>query len=465
MRICFLIPDGIGVRNYLYSDIIPILSKEGHQIILWHSLDPKLIQIAAERLNVPFEQFEFKHLPDNFLVKLVREGARFSRLRRNAKAKQNETIMDNWSGNASSLSGKLLLKGSQIVGSLISSYTSASKLENYGFRQIHKTSRFKFAKDQIKGIKPDLIFCTHQRVFSVTPEIEAAKSLGIPTSTAIFSWDNLPKGRLPFRTDQYLVWSNYMKEEMATYYPDINQESIVITGTPQFDFYYNTGMILSREEFADRFKLDPCKTWVCFSGCDTLTSPNDPKYLFDVANALKNEDDLQLIFRPVPVELPDRFYPVLNSFPSVILANPKWSQGNTWGNFFPLYEDLVDLVNLAFHCKVVLNMGSTMALDFSVFGNLAFYMKYDHENKPKNWSVKSIYKFQHFQSMNGLEAVGSIFSPEEILKKVREGIKNPDNFAPDRMKWYQKVVQHDPKKSASQRVADALMNIIPRREN
>lgn len=465
MRICFLIPDGIGVRNYLYSDIIPILSREGHQIILWHSLDPKLIQIAAERFNVPFEQFDFKHLPDNFLVKLVREAARFSRLRRNAKTKNNETIMGNWSGNASTLSGKLLLKGSQFVGTFISSYASASRLENYGFRLIHKTSRFKSAKNQIEGINPDVIFCTHQRVFSVTPEIEAAKSLGIPTSTAIFSWDNLPKGRLPFRTDQYLVWSDYMKEEMATYYPEISQESVVITGTPQFDFYFKEGMVLSREDFARLFKLDPNKTWVCFSGCDSLTSPNDPKYLSDVAEALKNEDDIQLVFRPVPVERPDRFYPVLSSFPNIILAIPKWSQGDHWGNFFPLYEDLIDLVNLAFHCKVVLNMGSTMALDFSVFGNLAFYLKYDHQNKPKNWSVKTIYKFQHFQSMNGLEAVGSVFSSDEILKKVRNGIKNPDDFAPDRMKWFQKVVQPDPIKSASQRVADALINIHFNREN
>ena len=85
MRICFLIPDGIGIRNYLYSDIIPILIQEGHQIILWHSLDSGQIQIVEERLKVSFEQFVFKHLPDNFLVKLVREAARFSRLKITAK--------------------------------------------------------------------------------------------------------------------------------------------------------------------------------------------------------------------------------------------------------------------------------------------------------------------------------------------------------------------------------------------
>ena len=459
MRICFLIPDGIGIRNYLYSDIIPLLVQEGHDIILWHSLDSVQIKIAEERLKVSFEQFFFKHLPDNFLVKLVREAARFSRLKRNAKTTNNETIMDNWSGNASSLSGKLIMKTSQFLGSFISSYTSASKLENFGFRQIRKTSRFKKAKDQIIEMNPDLIFCTHQRVFSVTPEIEAAKSLGIPTSTAIFSWDNLPKGRLPFRTDQYLVWSDYMKGEMATYYPEISQDNVITTGTPQFDFYYREGMILSRDQFAIRFKLNPDKTWVCFSGCDSLTSPNDPKYLEDVAKSLQNEEDIQLIFRPVPVERPDRFNQVLSSFPEIVLANPKWSQGDHWGNFFPLFDDLIDLVNLAFHCKVVLNMGSTMALDFSVFGNLAFYMKYDHEVKPENWSVNTIYKFQHFQSMNGMTAVGYIVSPDEILRKVRAGIENPDDFAPDRMKWYQKIVQPDPTKSASRRVVDALTNI------
>jgi hypothetical protein len=465
MRICFLIPDGVGIRNYLYSEIVPRLFEDGHKIILWHSLDPKLIHITEERLNVSFEQYAFKHLPDNFLIKFIRDITKYSRLKLNSKITKNETIMDNWSGNSSSMSGNFLMKGAQFFGSFISSYNVIISLENFGYKLIRKTLRFKKAKTLIESMKPDIVFCTHQRIFSVSPEIEAAKSLGIKTATAIFSWDNLPKGILPFRVDQYFVWSDYMKEEMAFYYPEINSDSVVITGTPQFDFYFKKNMILPRDEFAIRFKLDPKKSWVCFSGSDSLSSPNDPMYLADVANALNYEDDIQLIFRPVPVESSVRYNYVLNIHSKIVLTSPKWNRGNQWGNFFPYYEDFIDLVNLAYHSKIVLNLGSTMALDFSVFGNLAFFLKYEHEQKPENWSIDTIYRYQHFQSMKGMKAVGFIFSPEEILEKVKGGLLKPDDFAPDRMKWFQKVVQPDPRKSSSHRVADALISLISLQNN
>ncbi|MGM0944198.1 MAG: hypothetical protein ACQEW9_03380 [Bacteroidota bacterium] len=457
MRICFLIPDGIGIRNYLYSDIIPYLQKGGNEIILWHSLDSRLIELTEQRLNTKFEQFKFVHKADGFLVKLTREAARYARLSVNASITSNPTIMTNWTENASSISGKILFKLARVIGSLSPSFKKAIRLEEIGFSQIRKTKRFEEALRQIKKINPDLVFCTHQRVYSVTPEIEAAKSLGIRTSTAIFSWDNLPKARLPFKTDQYLVWSDFMKSEMAMYYPEIAQENIKVTGTPQFDFYFKKELILSKSEFAKKFKLNPEKNWVCFSGCDSLTSPNDPKYLRDVATALAADSDIQLIVRPVPVEPVRRFEVVLKEFPELILAPPKWEKGNNWGSYFPLFEDLIDLVNLAYHCKVVLNMGSTMALDFSVFGNLAFYLNYDHLEKPKNWSVETIYKFQHFESMKELQAVEYIYSPDEIYQKVKEGLESPGNFAPDRKKWLQRIVQPDSNKSASERIAEALI--------
>jgi hypothetical protein len=458
MRICFLIPDGIGIRNYLYSDVIPFLQKKDHEIILWHSLDSGLIKLAEERLNSKFELFTFTHKPDGFLVKLAREAGRYSRLSVNTKVVGNSTIMTNWTENASSFLGKITFKLARIIGSFFPSYRGANRIESYGFQQIRKTTRFKAAQKQILLINPDLIFCTHQRVYSVTTEIEAAKSLGIPTSTAIFSWDNLPKARLPFRVDQYLVWSDFMKNEMAIYYPEINQDKVRVCGTPQFDYYFKKDFILSRIDFAKKFDLDSEKDWVCFSGCDSLTSPNDPKYLKDVGSALISDPSIQLIFRPVPVEPVTRFQSVLNEFPEIKLAQPKWQKGNNWGSYFPLYEDLIDLVNLAYHCKVVLNMGSTMALDFSVFGNLPFYLRYDHPERPNGWSVDTIYNFQHFDSLKKFQAVEFINSPDEIYPKVKSGIKYPERFAPDRGAWLEHIVQPNQLKSASERIAEALID-------
>jgi hypothetical protein len=412
-RICFLIPDGIGIRNYLYSEVISILIEQGYQVILWHSLDPELIQLTEKRLGVSFEQYPFEHKPDGMRVQLLREAARYARLKLNARLKNNPTILTNWTVKTSSKKGYWLIKGAEILGSFLNSYSAVASVESLEFKLISSSKSFQLAENFLKEIKPDLIFCTHQRVFSVTSAIEAAKSLGIKTSTAIFSWDNLPKGRLPFRTDQYLVWSNYMLEELRVYYPEINENQIKVTGSPQFDFYFQNGILLDREVFAKKYNLDSSKTWVCFSGSDSLTSPNDPLFLRDVA-------------------------------------------GSHWGNFFPLFEDVQLLVNLAFHCKVVVNMGSTMALDFSTFGNIGLYLRYDHANVSTESSVKTIFEFQHFRSMGDWKAVGYINSPSQIAPMVNKAIDKPNKVAPDRMLWFNKIVEPKTDKTASLQIVEAL---------
>jgi hypothetical protein len=459
MRICLLIPDGVGIRNYLYSDLLEILNKEGHQVVLWHSLDSEMIQLVEDRLGFKLEQYQFEHKPNGVLVQWLREAGRYARILLNASKMENSTILTNWSGASSSSKGKLLNKAAEWLGKQITTYKAVELVELQGFKLLNKSVEVADARKILEKIKPDLLFCTHQRVFSVTAAIEAAKSLGIPTSTAIFSWDNLPKGRLPFRVDRYLVWSQYMKEELLTYYPEIPEDKISITGSPQFDFYFKEELLISKLDFAKKYDLDPSKDWVCFSGCDTYTSPDDPKFLSDVAEELENETGIQLLFRPVPVEPIDRFRDVLQSFPKIKLIPPKWVQGNHWGSFFPLFEDLQLLVNLAYHCKVVVNMGSTMALDFSVFGNVGLYLRYDHEGVSKKSSVETIYQFQHFRSMGDWKAVGYIYSKSEILNQVKAALQQPDQVAPDRKRWFDKIVEHQPEKAAALRVAEVFSSM------
>lgn len=459
MRICLLIPDGVGIRNYLYSDLIEILKKEGHQVVLWHSLDSNMIQLVEDRLGFKLEQFKFEHKPNGILVQWLREAGRYARIRLNASKMNNPTILTNWSRASSSVKGKLLNLAAEWLGKQITTYKGVELVELQGFRLLNNSDEVADSLKILERIKPDLLFCTHQRVFSVTASIQAAKSLGIPTSTAIFSWDNLPKGRLPFRVDRYLVWSKYMKEELLNYYPEIPEHKISITGSPQFDFYFKSELLISKTEFAKKYDLDPTKEWVCFSGCDTHTSPNDPKFLTDVAQELENEPGIQLLFRPVPVEPIDRFSSVLESFPKIKLLLPRWVQGNHWGSFFPLFEDLQLLVNLAYHCKVVVNMGSTMALDFSVFGNVGLYLRYDHSGINKEASVNTIYQFQHFRSMENWKAVGFIYSKSEILNQVKAALEHPDQVAPDRKLWFNKIVEPQPEKSAAVRIAEVLTSM------
>jgi hypothetical protein len=221
--------------------------------------------------------------------------------------------------------------------------------------------------------------------------------------------------------------------------------------------------LLSKNDFAQKFGLDSTKTWICFSGDDTLTSPNDPIYLRDVASALgKNSklNDIQIIFRRCPVDFSARYDDVLKDSQSIVSINPEWyTSASGWNSFFPKFSDVSLLVNTASHCDLVINVGSTMAHDFAVLNKPCLYINYDIKNQNLDWSTDTIYKFQHFHTMQNLEAVGWLNSSEEIGEKIIKALENPAAVGKDRKKWLEKIVQH-PLQEGSKNIANVLLNSI-----
>jgi hypothetical protein len=457
MKVCLLIPDGIGIRNYLYSDIIPLLCESNVDVAVWHSLDPSVMK-EAEHLNphTNFENYEFKFYKEDPLPRFLRDCVGYARLKVNAKMEGNPTILDNWLPKKN-LKGKVSNYFAEKVGGSFADLDKITKIDTIIEHQHRKSAAYRKYKEDLKKMNPDILFCTHQREPNAGVAMLAALDLGIKTVAAIFSWDNLPKGRLPMRATSYLVWSDYMEKELLKYFPDIKQEDIQIVGTPQFDFYAKQDLIKSREEFAEENDLDPEKRWICYSGDDSLTSPHDPIYLNDIGIALQKEKDIQVLFRPVPVEGFERYIPVLSKFPFIKTLVPKWKKGEFWNKFFPYPEDIAVLVNLAFHADVVVNVGSTMALDFSQFDKPGIFVNYevvpDHP-----WSIKRVYKFQHFRTFDDLDAVGWINSTDEILSTIRKAIDTPSQIATDRLQWRNRIVFQDQKSSASKRIVDFMIN-------
>jgi hypothetical protein len=121
----------------------------------------------------------------------------------------------------------------------------------------------------------------------------------------------LPKGIKIIATDFYFVWSEHMKNELQYYYPDIKESQIFITGTPQFEPHYEKQFLNTKEVFFNQNGLDLSKKYICFSGDDVTTSPNDPHYLLDVAKAVEQLNakghNLGIIFRRCPVDFSNRY--------------------------------------------------------------------------------------------------------------------------------------------------------------
>uniref|UniRef100_UPI0039BE48A0 hypothetical protein n=1 Tax=Formosa sp. 3Alg 14/1 TaxID=3382190 RepID=UPI0039BE48A0 len=459
-KVVFVVPDGVGIKNYLYSKLITELKSNNIQIIIWSPL-PKVVFEEVERLhNITIEYKFITLLPESPLTRLYREATTYARLIHNEILKKNASILTNWPKPKGYSKRACMQRMAEVLGTYLAK--DYKRILNYEAKSKNHWSETVIAKYKadLEAIAPQSVFITHQRVASLMPICLAAKQLNINVTSAIFSWDNLPKARLCVTADQYLVWGEWMLQEMADYYPEISADKIKLVGTPQFEFYLEHKHIITREAFANQYHLDYNKAWICFSGDDEKTSPYDPQYLSDLADSLQDRSDIQIIFRRCPVDFSDRYNQVIKQFQShIVVIDPIWNKidGN-WGGYYPDYKDVNLQLNLAKHCELVYNLGSTMAFDFSIFNKPCVYINYDVEHN-NDWSVNTIYQYQHFRSMKNLDGVVWLNSKDEIIKTIDQILISSTDMAKDKEQWRKKVVLH-PLNESSKNIAENLIENV-----
>lgn len=454
-KILLLFPDGVGIKNYLYTDVFDT-SKE--ELILFHNFDKNTEKEISQITNIE-TLIKIPKYSEIVLEKFLRELICLLRLRNNASITQNPTILSNWKKKHSSFKNKIFYKTIEFCAKFSSKYRHIVALENKYQHVIRNTSFYKEVRIILKNIEPDVLFCSHQRGVQCAAIFAAAKDLGIKTTTVIYSWDNLPKARMALQADKYLVWSEYMKNELKLYYPEINEKQIFITGTPQFECYQNPNNIIPKEAFYTRYNLDLTKKIICYSGDDVLTCPDDPQYLENLAEELvKNNLDItyQILLRRCPVDISGRFDTVILKYPNLIKeAPPLWNfeSNSSWTTIYPLQEDVKLLVSTAYYSDVVVNLGSTMVFDFAMFQKPCVYINYDQENKVNSdWSVKWIYKLQHFKSMPSKKAVIWWNSKDEISQILE---KNKVDFNLEYIiEWSSNVIED--KENSSRNISNLL---------
>ena len=427
------------------------------ELVLFHAFDVDT-EAQVKALTQISESYTIPKYSESVKERFLRELICLARLKHNTKLVKNATILTNWKTNHNGLSKQLFYLLIQVFSIFVTRYSQILWLEKRYQKAIRTCSYYKTVRAQLNEIKPQKVFCSHQRGIQCAPIFAAAQDLGIETITVIYSWDNLPKARMALQAHKYLVWSDYMKQELQLYYPEINEEQIFVTGTPQFECYQNPENIIPKEEFYTRYHLDATKKIICYSGDDVKTCPDDPQYLADLADELvKNKLDnyYQILLRRCPVDISGRFDAVVAKYPNLIKqAPPLWNfqPNSSWTTICPLPEDVNLLVSTAYYCDVVVNLGSTMAFDFAMFQKPCIYINYDQKKKINpNWSVQTVYQFQHFKSMQNANAVIWWTEKEEISDLIENSKFN------NAMSDWTKIILED-YENASERIIKYIKN-------
>ncbi len=437
-KVLLLIQSGYSARNFILSGFLDTTELD---ITFWSDQD-YIQQYGIDNKLVKLPEYDY-HWKVNFIQKVKNRAELYFNVKKTKNKNYLSYLVSIY--KTSSFRNQLRTWITNVIAKYYANEKGIQKIDTPFYKSIRKTNYYKQCKEQLLAAKPEVVFCTHQRASVAIAPMLAARDLGIKTICFIHSWDNIPKGVQLVKADSYFVWSHYMKEEMLVHYPFVQQEDIVVTGTPQFMCYEDEAYKMSREQFYKEFDLDASKRYVLFSGNDKTTSPNDPIYLSDVCKSIeelnKQDDTYRVLFRPNPIDKNEGFNPVLEKFSKILTEiKPDWFGADVflWNQGGPNKKDLSLLVNTIIHSDLVVNMGSTMALDAAILGVPACYINYDVPSN-YNWSVERTYQFIHFNIIKDIHPVFWIQNRSELKEKLQKGLENPEKTLKGRQQWIERV--------------------------
>lgn len=460
-KIFVFFPDGVGLRNFAFTDFKTIGEKMGFDITYWNNT------IFSLKNNLGFNEVKIEDHTAHKLLPL------YSRARKRAELnvsrdKFNDDVYSTYKFPFNYKGLKNALK-SLYVKWLIGIYSSEKgvvKLRDKINKLERSTSKYKYCKAQLVMHKPDLVFCTTQRATQSISALLAAKDLGIPTIAFVYSWDNVPKAMQVVETDYYFVWSDLMKEQVLQYYPFIKEQQVFVTGTPQFEPHYDNSLKQTREAFFKQYNLDINKKYICYSGDDETTSPLDQYYLEDLANAVRNlnskGENLGIIYRKCPVDFTNRYDYVIEANKDIIeVLNPIWKQvGFMWNDVLPAKEDLKMLYNVCEHSEFVTNVCSSTVFDFVAHNKPCIYYNYEQPQLKKGIrDIGQNYKYVHFRSMPTDKAAIFCANKNDLEHLVKQVLDGKLSNVEEGLKWFEIVAGKTPTK-ASENIWKAIKNIL-----
>lgn len=422
-----LVPDSIGVRNFVLGTFLRQLG-EAAQLHVFHALDPAILDAYTSYADGGARWHYLPEFTDHRTWHLLRQSLSFAHMywvdTPPLRYVRNRPI--------SGLKSKIVMATARAVGRACATPARIGCLERLHSAIVGRSTQVAWFARRFEELRPAIVFSSHQRPLRMVPAVLAARQLGIPTATFIFSWDNLTsKGRIATPFDHYLVWSELMRSELLRYYPEIPPENTHVVGTPQFDSYADPSMIWPREEFFARIGADPRRPLICYSGGDAENSAEDPQHLRVLLELIREgrvRHRPQVILRPCPVDDGARFAAARREFPDLIYAQPAWSASRCdWTSVVPSAEDAQFLSNLVRHCDVNVNFSSTMTLDFAIHDKPVVNVAFDVTDPPRfrmpMWEY--LCQFLHYRPVMDLGAARFAHSPEDLAAHVNAYLDDP----------------------------------------
>ncbi|MGZ9675121.1 CDP-glycerol glycerophosphotransferase family protein [Flavobacterium sp. GNP001] len=464
-KIFVFFPDGVGLRNFAFTQFKTLGEQKGFDIVYWNNT------VFSLEKELGFKEVKIENHRISRLTPI------YARIRKHielnvSRKKFNDDVYPTYKFPFSynGIKNTLITVFTKVMIGLNSSEKGIVRIRKRINSLERATEKYKYCNAQLQAHQPDLVFCTTQRATQSISALLAAQDLGIPTVSFVYSWDNVPKAMQVVETDYYFVWSKLMKNEVLKYYPFISERQVIVTGTPQFEPHYDVELMQTKEEFFATYNLDLSKKYICYSGDDETTSPLDQYYLEDLANAVRSLNakghNLGIIYRKCPVDTTTRYDAVLAENNDLIMAiDPLWKpMGTNWNEILPTKEDLALLHNICAHTELVTNVCSSTVFDFVAHQKPCIYFNYEQPQLKKGIrDIGQNYKYVHFRNMPSLEAAVFCTNKADLEGLVEKIITDKLSNVSECEKWYAIVAGTTPTQ-ASQKIWEGISGILLEQE-
>ncbi len=321
----------------------------------------------------------------------------------------------------------------------------------------------RFARDTIFSAtfarhQPSLVFLANLFDPVEISMLREAKRRGVRSVGFINSWDKIAsKGFLRLLPDVVIAPNEMVKKE-AIHYDTVPAEIIFVSGVPQYDAYWNTDGLLSRDEFFRKIGIDPKKKLIVFGPMGKTLSNSD----WDMI------DTMHAVLRAhIPeAELLVRFQP--NDFagdesefkkrPWLHVEVPGIRFGTGRGMDWDMTAaELLHLKNTLFHCSLVISYASSISIDAAIFEkpviNIGFEIR---QGDPAQKQPTRRYGTVHYKKALATGGIRLVKNEGDLIMWIKKYLTHPELDAEGRAHLVQEQCVFTDG-NAGQRIANVLL--------
>ena len=252
--------------------------------------------------------------------------------------------------------------------------------------------------------------------------------MGVRNVCLVKSWDNLTsKSRIRVHPDRIVVWSGFQADEADRlhFFP---RERVFISGAPNFDHLGPSGSpVQPREKFLTRIGAKPDRKLILYSPTNKLTFSDEAniRRLHRILESGALGHRCHLHIRKYPKSQQD-FAPLL-SLPNLTVEDA--------GRVVSAWDDSVDqsrselehLRDLMSHIDVLVQIGSTIALDAACMNKpvIAYFLDEERSNAPWYDYVHRVRYFTHNYYLEQLGGVKIVTSESELILALKTYLEDP----------------------------------------